>query len=70
MGRDQIEMGFGIREVLSAASLLPLAREAVELVPLDLCKGGVGVQDLEMCSSSEAGSYLRLIDVCTTQISA
>ena len=28
---------FGVRSVLAAAALLPLAREAVEAEPLDLC---------------------------------
>ena len=32
------------------------------------CKGLY--QDSEMCSGSEAGSYLRLVDSCITQLEA
>ena len=34
------------------------------------CHGGRGLVREEMCSGSEAGSYLRLIDSCITQLKA
>jgi len=44
-----------------------LQRDASVPLQLHLCKN---THSTEMCSGSEAGSYLRLIDSCITQLKA
>jgi len=46
----------------------PLRSEAGGKEPDGVDEGGVVNYFRKMCSGSEAGSYLRLIDVCITQL--